>query len=99
MAEQKIDTEQAIYTISMLRRTNRSIKEFFGVIRGHGRMLEREWKGRAANKAISYLCQFEKDNETRSDVMQNYINQLEQQVVPGYEQAENVNLRLSDKFK
>lgn len=57
------------------------------------------WIGAAGTAAQTAVYQILNYNEARSTVMQNYINMLEQQVNPGYQEAESTNQSLAEQFR
>lgn len=99
MAKQSINTDRVVYAADKLRKTNTTINNEFRTLQKVAKRLESDWKSAAGSLAHTTMYQLLKNNEVRSDVIQNYINMLEQQVNPGYLNAENANTKLADKFK
>ena len=99
MAKQSIDTDRVASAANRLRSTNTAINNEFRTMQNAAKRLESDWNSRAGSAAHSTLYQLCGNNEVRSAVLENYINMLEQQVNPGYVNAENVNTRLADQFK
>ena len=62
-------------------------------------MLARSWQGRAGSQASNEIYKILDGNSTRSDVLQNYVNALNQMIVPGYHNVENANKSLAEAFK
>jgi len=99
MAKQAINTDRVTSAANRLRATNNTINNEFRALQNAAKRLEYDWKSPAGSAAQTTMYQLFSNNQTRSDVIQNYINMLEQQVNPGYINAENTNIKLADKFK
>ncbi len=99
MGKQSIDTGKVTSTAQMLRTVNRNLDGAFSSMQRTAKGIERDWRSRAGTMAQTALYELFRNNSARSAVLQNYINLLEQAVVPGYNNAENVNTRLADQFK
>jgi len=99
MAKQSINTEKVMSAVYRLRAINATINNEFRNLQNIAKRLENDWKSSAGANAHTTIYQLFKNNEIRSSVIQNYINLLEQQVIPGYINTESVNNKLSDKFK
>ena len=61
--------------------------------------LEADWNSSAGDTARTIMYEIFKNSEVRYSVIQNYVNMLNQQVIPGYESAEEPNTSLADQFK
>ena len=96
---QRINTAGVQTAATSLRRANDNINSQFGTLKATASRIEDEWKGTAAALADTKLQGILKNAESRSTVMQNYIDFLEQQVNPGYTAAENTNKKLADQFR
>ena len=99
MARQSINTDRVSSTANKLRTTNNNINNAFHTLQNTAKRLEYDWKSVAGSTAHTTMYQLFSNNEERSTVIQNYINMLEQQINPGYINAENANAKLADKFK
>ena len=99
MAKQVVNTERIASSANNLRTANNNINAAFGTMQSKARQLESNWKGAAGTAAQTTMYQLFRNSEERTAVIQNYINMLEQQINPGYNNTEDVNTRLADKFK
>jgi len=99
MAKQTINTDRVAASASKLRTVNNNINNEFRTLQNKANQLGGSWKGAAGTLAQTTMQQLFKHSAERSAVLQNYISILEQQVNPGYANAENVNTSLADKFK
>lgn len=99
MSKQIINTDGIKKSANQLRMVNTKINTAFDDFKNKAKQLNNNWNSRAGEKAKTTMYQLFNYNEARSAVLQNYINMLEQQVNPGYKEAENVNVQLSDLFK
>ena len=97
--KQTIDTARVAASANKLRAVNSNINRQFQSFRGIARRIEGNWNSRAGSTAVTQLYQLLQGNQARSDILQNYINMLAQQVDPGYEGAEAANTSLADQFK
>lgn len=94
-----VNTEGIADAISRLRTANDNINNSFDSLKKKSSQLERSWNSAAGSVAVTIMYELFKGGETRSSVIQNYINLLEQQVNPGYFEAEKTNKTLADMFK
>lgn len=94
-----INTEGVAASAANLKRVNENIKRSFDQLTGKARSLESDWNSKAGSIACSKMYELFKISGTRYSVIQNYVNILEQQVDPGYENTEQVNSSLADQFK
>ena len=99
MPKQSIDTTRVVSAVNKLRSANATMNSEFRSLQNVAKRLENDWKSAAGSMAHTTMYQLFGNNEIRSNVIQNYINLLEQQVNPGYVSAENANAKLADKFK
>ena len=99
MEKQSINTDRVMSAANKLRTTNTAINNQFRTLQNTAKLLEYDWKSAAGSMAHTTMYQLFGNNQIRSTVIQNYINLLEQQVNPGYINAENTNTKLADKFK
>ncbi|MCM1059915.1 MAG: hypothetical protein NC452_06440 [Eubacterium sp.] len=99
MAKETVNTEGISSATAQLKNINNNIDSSFNTLKNVVNQLERGWNTAVGNTACLIMYQFLKMGETRSYVIQNYINTLEQQVNPGYTATENVNKLLADQFK
>lgn len=99
MSKQLVDSERIEATITKLRTVNSTINKEFGTLEKTAKRLDSDWNSGAGATARTTMYQLFKSNESRSNVLQNYINTLELQVNPAYIDAESVNTQLADKFK
>ena len=99
MAKQLINTDRITSVVTNLRNVNNNINNAFFTLQNNAKQLENNWKSAAGTAAQTTMYQLFKNSEVRSAVIQNYINMLEQQVNPGYNNAETVNTKLADNFK
>lgn len=99
MAIQSIDTERVASSIASLRAVNGAINDAFDTMQKKAQQLDSAWNSKAGETAKTTMYQIFKNSDTRSAVIQNYINLLEQQVDPGYINTETVNTQLADQFK
>jgi len=98
MAKQVVNTERIALSATNLHTTNNSINSAFNTLKRKINLIN-DWKGAAGTTAQTTVQKILKINDERTKVLQNYVSFLEQQVNPGYIDAENVNTKLSDKFK
>lgn len=99
MVKLVVDTDRIAAVANKLRTVNTNINREFGVLQSRAGQIDSNWNSMAGDTARTMMYQLFKQNEMRSMVLQNYINMLEQQVAPGYINAETVNEKLADKFK
>lgn len=99
MGKQTIDTEKVTSTVQTLQTANRNINNSFSSMQRAASRIEQDWSSQAGSLAHTALYNLFQNSSARSAVLQNYINLLEQAVVPGYTNAEDVNRRLADQFK
>ena len=99
MAKQVVNTDRIASASNRLRTSNNNINNEFRTLQNKAKQLDSNWKGKAGDAARTTMYQLFKNSETRSTVLQNYINMLDQQVNPGYTSTENTNTKLADKFK
>lgn len=99
MAKETVNTEGISSTAEKLKSVNNNINGSFDTLKKTATRLDRGWNSMAGNAACAIMYQLFKTGETRSYVIQNYINILEQQVNPGYTETENINKLLADQFK
>ena len=98
MTEEIVDTERIGSAANGLRTANNNINSAFHTLLSKMRQLE-SWRGAAGTAAQTAMHQIINYNETRSAVVQNYVNILERQVNPSYESVETTNTKLADQFK
>lgn len=94
-----VNSEGISDTASELKTRNNNISSAFETLKKSSHRLESSWKSRAGNEACSKMQQMFQIGESRELVLNNYAVLLEQQVNPGYINAENVNTSLADYFK
>lgn len=100
MPRQLIEIEKVAAVATVLQSVNDSIDDAFDQMsKVSDRYLSQYWNSEAGCAAITWMFKIFKGNESRSAVIQNYINFLNQQVNPGYRAAEQVNTSLADQFK
>lgn len=99
MARQAIDTDQVTSVATQLRSINGAINSEFSNTRRRLQPLEGSWNSAAGSAAHTTIYQLFQYNEARSQVLENYIALLEQQVRQGYVNAEEANTSLSAMFK
>ena len=100
MARQSIDTDRVSTTITHLKNIKQNINSAFTTMeRTSKSTLEWNWKSPAGDSAMTLLLELLKDNKARDTVLQNYITFLEQQINPGYINAEATNKSLASQFK
>jgi uncharacterized protein YukE len=99
MAKQVVNTDRITSSANRLRTVNTAINTEFRTLENKARQLDTNWKSQAGETARTTMHQLFKNSEVRSAVIRNYINMLEQQVNPGYTDAETTNIKLADKFK
>ena len=95
---QLINTAVINKGILSIRAANNNINASFTTMRASVNNILNNWQGSSGDQARSVLHGIMQLGEPRSQVLQNYIRMLEQQVTPGYQQAETVNTILADKF-
>ncbi len=99
MLKEVVNTDGIASAAVKLRSVNDNINGRFDTLKNKAKQLESNWNSAAGSAASTIMYQLFKMGETRSYVIQNYINMLEQQVNPGYSETENVNKSLADQFK
>ena len=99
MPKQEINSERISSAANKLRTVNNNINNEFRTLQSKMRQLEANWRGAAGTAAQTTMHQLLNYNEARSTVLQNYLNMLERQVNPGYQETETTNSSLADKFK
>ena len=100
MAKQSIDTERVATTVTRLRNISRNISGAFSRMEQTAKSgLISNWKSSTGDAALTKMLELFKNNQARDTVLNNYIILLEQQVKPGYENAEETNKSLASQFK
>ena len=99
MTRQLVDTDQIRASAQSLRRINEQINSAFEQMRKETCGLDQDWQSAAGEAAMTAMYTLFRNQEARDKVLRNYIQMLEQQIQPGYVQAETANLSLADQFK
>ena len=99
MTRQVVNTVRIAASASRLRTANSNINNAFTTLRNKARQLDNSWKSAAGDTARQTMHSLFQNSDVRSQVIMNYVNILQQQVDPGYVNAENTNVKLADKFK
>jgi len=99
MAKQEVNTDRIATAATNLRNINNNINSRFSSLKRKAEQLNTNWQSPAGEVARTTMYKLFKYSEARSAVIQNYINMLEQQINPGYINAETTNKLLADKFK
>lgn len=94
-----VNTDGITDAATKLRTVNNNINAGFNSVMKAGQRLESNWNSAAGSEASTRMYLLFKGSETRSAVIQNYINMLEQQIAPGYINTEETNTSISDMFK
>lgn len=97
--KQSLETEALDAAISALRGANNAMNSAFTAVERQGSVLNCSWISGAGNAAVTTLYKLIKGNESRSAVLQNYINFLSQQVEQGYISVEDCNTSLAAYFR
>lgn len=98
MSIQKVNTEAIAAAASAITTANNRINCEFERVRAAGNSMDNSWNSKAGNTARDMMYQLFSGNETRSSVLQNYANTLQQVVTPGYDLGEKENTKLADLF-
>ena len=98
MAEQKVNTEAIDQMALAIAAANNNINTSFETLRKGGTKLEENWKSKAGSQAVTTMYSLFNGNESRSAVIENYVNFLSKQVSPGYVSSETQNTKLADQF-
>ena len=98
MGQLLVNTQGISAASSRIRTSNNNINSAFATLRGQMQQLN-NWRGAAGTVAQTTMHQLFDGNDSRSAVLQNYINILEQQINPGYTSTETTVKSLADKFK
>lgn len=99
-SEIQIKTQQVKQASVDISTCNNNILNAMEPVASSVRALNSAWNSSAGDKAIETFCELEgmyKDN--RYNVIQNYVDFLNQQIGLGYEETEMVNVKLADAFK
>lgn len=99
MTKQGINTEAVAAAADRLRQASNNIASEFCTLQNRVGRLEDGWRGAAGTVAQTTIHQLLSHNEVREQVLQNYLDLLEKQINPGYQNAEMVNTSLADKFR
>ena len=99
MTKQMVDTERLQAGAQSLRRINDQLNSAFDQMKKGTSSLEEDWRSAAGEQAVTAMYELFRGQEARDTVLRNYIQMLEQQVQPGYVQAETANRSLADQFK
>lgn len=94
-----VNAEGIIATAEKLRTVNNNINNSFDTLKKRMSQFESNWNSAAGEQARTVMYRLFKGNESRSAVIKNYVNMLEQQVSEGYVNTENVNTSIADMFK
>lgn len=97
--KQSLDTAALDTAVSALRSADGSINAAFTAVERQSGVLQGSWHSGAGSTAVTQLYQLIKGNESRSAVLQNYINLLVQQVEQGYVSVEEANTSLASYFR
>ena len=97
--KQSLNTEALDATISALRSANNTMDSAFTAVERQSGVLNNAWISGAGSAAVTTLYKLIKGNESRSAVLQNYINFLNQQVEQGYVSVEDCNTSLASYFR
>lgn len=97
--KQVVNTDGISFALTKLRTVNNNINNSFHSMERKSKRLECNWNSAAGSRACTMMYQLFGGNETRSSVIQNYVNMLEQQVTPGYVSTEDTNTSIADMFK
>lgn len=98
MSVQKVDTDAIAGAARSISLADDTINDAFSNLQRLGNSLRCNWRGKAGDAAGSLMNRLFAGNEARSAVLQNYVNLLNQVVVPGHTGAETENSSLSDLF-
>lgn len=99
MAIQKVNTEAVAAAAAAITSANNHINAAFDAVRSAGSDLQTQWNSRAGSAAQDLIYRLFKGNDSRSAILQNYANTLQQVVTPGYVQSETTNAKLADLFQ
>lgn len=99
LSGQTVNTEGISAAIMQLKSANQNIDSGMDSVIKNAKQLEQSWQSPAGTAACTLMYEVFGGNNSRSAVIQNYINLLDQQVNPGYSEAESVNTSLADMFK
>ena len=99
MHEQQGDTAVMASAVTALKVADRQIDQRFSVLKQKAKNLEQDWNSRAGYTAMSRLYEIFSGNESRSQVLKNFISYISEQVEPGYQNVVKMNKRLSDLYK
>ncbi|SDM85065.1 WXG100 family type VII secretion target [Bacillus sp. OK048] len=96
----KVDTGRVAAAAKNIANYNNRIKDDFSSVESAIRALNSVWDGTAAEHAMDSFYKIKSTfHEPRYTVVDNYVKFLQQQVDPGYTQAEKANTTLADLFK
>lgn len=100
MANLKIDTAAVTTAAANIGNINKQIRDGIDQVESAIKRLDNSWDGSASTAAISKYSEMKsKFVDARFKVMENYRRYLLEQVGQGYVQTEDVNKKLSERFK
>lgn len=100
MANLKIDTVAVTTAANNIGNINKQIRDSFDQVESAIKRLDSSWDGSVSTAAIGKFNEMKsKYVDARFKVMENYRRFLLEQVGQGYVQTEDVNKKLSEKFK
>lgn len=99
MAGQQVDTDVMTATVTALTAAEKRINQRFNDLKKAAKNLENDWNSEAGYAAVSRLYDLFPGNESRAQVLQNYISVISGQILPNYEKSVTANTRLADLYK
>ncbi|MCP8969378.1 WXG100 family type VII secretion target [Ectobacillus ponti] len=96
----QVDTARVAAAAKGIARCNNKIKQDFAAVESAMKALDSSWEGEASASAMHSFYEIKHAYyEPQYQVIQNFVNFLQQQVDPGYTQTEQTNTSLADAFK
>ena len=98
MTTQIVNTEKITAEANNLKKINEDItKEFLSLLK-KTKSLESEWKGQAGAAACTLMYAISTMHVERENILNDYYNTLMTKINPDYEETENENNKLSEKY-
>ena len=96
----KVDTERLMNIAKKIDCINKDILQEYQSVEKAISSLNSKWESKVTTDAISAFYDISNNcKEFRYNVVNDYVNFLQQQVIEGYNQTETVNTTLADRFK
>jgi len=98
------NTDEIQKTAQTISNYNNTIQNRYDMVINSVKKVTNNWSGKASDTAqsryrIIHRCYYEGTENTRYEVINNYVKALNEAVANGYNQTEKLNTKLADAFK